>query len=389
MVEEYNSIMVNDVWEVMSRPQDRLVVGSTWIYKIQYAADGSVEKYKARFVAKGYAQKEGIDYEETFALVTRYTSIRTVISLTAQMGWEIHQMDVKTAFLNKVIEEEAPRAWYGRIDGYLQKMGFVKSDADPNLYYLVVENEPLILVLYVDDLFLTRSSRFIKDCKKTLATEFNMKDLGQMHYFLGLEVWQQKGEIFLGQGRYATEILKRFRMQDCRPMATPMITNWKKIDASKDKDVDPTLYRQLIGSLMYLVNTRPEICYTVNTLSQFMVEPKRAHWATTKHVLRYIQGIVDYGILYTKSKDIRLNGFTDADWAGSSVDRKSNSGFCFNIGSRMTSWCSRKQKSVALSSAEAKYMAARTASCEAIWLRKLLVTLFRRKMEATRIMCDN
>jgi len=158
-----------------------------------------------------------------------------------------------------------------------------------------------------------------------------------MHYFLGLEVWQQNGDIFLGQGRYATEILKRFRMQDCRPMATPMITNWKKIDASEDKDVDPTLYRQLIGSLMYLVNTRPDICYAVNTLSQCMVEPKRAHWATTKLVLRYIQGTINYGLLYTRSKDIRLSGFIDADWAGSSVDWKSTSGYCFNIGLGMTS----------------------------------------------------
>ena len=163
-------------------------------------------------------------------------------------------MDVKMPFLNEVIEEEvyieqlegfeahekkshvcrlkkalyglkqAPKAWYGRINDYLQKMGFFKSDADPNLYYLVVENEPLMLVLYVDDLFLTGSSRLIGDCKKNLVVEFDLKDLGQMHYFLGLEVWQQKGEIFLGQGRYATEILKRFRMEDCRPMATPMIT---------------------------------------------------------------------------------------------------------------------------------------------------------------------
>eukprot|EP00253_Pinus_taeda_P002347 PITA_02347 len=148
-----------------------------------------------------------------------------------------------------------------------------------------------------------------------------MKDLERMHYFLGLEVWQQKGEIFLGQGRYATKILKRFGMEDCRPMATPMITNWKKINASKDKDIDPTIYRQLRGSLMYLVNTRLGICYAVNTLSQFM--------------------------------------------------------------------CSRKQKSVALSSFDAKYMAASIASCEARWLRKLLVNLFRRNMEATRIMCDN
>ena len=149
-------------------------------------------------------------------------------------------------------------------------MGFVKSDANPNLYYLMVENEPLILVLYVDDIFLTRSSRLIKECKKNLEVEFDMKDLGLMHYFLRLEVWQKNGEIFLGQGRYALEILKRFRMQDCRPMATPMITNWKKIDASKDKEVDPTLYKHLLGSLMYLVNTKLDICFDVNTLSQLM-----------------------------------------------------------------------------------------------------------------------
>eukprot|EP00253_Pinus_taeda_P001899 PITA_01899 len=173
MVEEYNSIMVNDVWKVVPRPQHRLVLGSRWIYKVKYVAGGNVEKYKARFVAKGYAQKEGIDYEETFAPVAKHTSIITMISLVAQMGWEIHHMDVKTTFLN-----EAPRAWYSRIDGYLQKMGFIKSDADPNLYYLVVENEPLILVLYVDDLYLTGSSRLIKHCKKNLATKFDMKDLG-------------------------------------------------------------------------------------------------------------------------------------------------------------------------------------------------------------------
>eukprot|EP00253_Pinus_taeda_P014262 PITA_14262 len=316
MVEEYNSIMVNDVWKVVPRPQDRSVIGSRWIYKIKYAADGSVEKYKARFVAKGYAQKEGIDYEETFTPVSRYTSFRTVISLAAQMGQEIHQMDVKTTFLNGVTEEEVyneqPKGFETN-EKKSHKIRFIKSGVDPNLYYLVVEGEPLILVLYVDDLFLTSSSGLIEDCKENPATEFDMKDLGQMHYFLGLEVWQQKDKIFLGQGRYATEILKRFRMQDCRPMATQMITNWKKIDASEDKDIDPTLYRQFIASLMYLVNTRLDICYVVNTLSQFMVEPKRAHWAAAKHVLRYLQGTVDYGLLYTRSKDIKLSGFTDAE----------------------------------------------------------------------------
>ena len=238
-------------------------------------------------------------------------------------------------------------------------------------------------------MFLIGSSKLIKHCKENLATKFDLKDLGQMHYFLGLEVWQHKGEFFLGHGRYTTEILKRFQMEDCRPMATPMITNWKKIDTSEDDEADPTLYRQLIRSLMYVVNTRPNICYAVNTLSQFMVEPRRAHWVAAKHVLRYLKGTVEYGLKYTKGNEIQLSGFTDADWAGSTADRKSNSGYCFSLGSGMTSWCSRKQKFVALSSAEAEYMATSTTSCEAIWLRKLLLNLLKKRMEPTGILCEN
>lgn len=172
-------------------------------------------------------------------------------------------------------------------------------------------------------------------------------------------------------------------------MAMPMITNWKKIDASGDKEVDPTLYRQLVGSLMYLVNPRLDLCYAVNTLSQFMVELKRAHWAAAKHILRYVRGTVNFELRYTKGNDIELSGFTDADWAGSSVDWKSTTMYCFRIGSGMTSWCSKKQKLVALSSAESEYMAAIKTTCEAIWLRKFLVNLFRRRMEVTKIVCDN
>jgi hypothetical protein len=330
MMEEYNSIMKNDVWEVVPRPEGKSVVTSRWLYKLKHVADGSIEKYKARFVARGFSQVEGVDYDETFASVARYTSIRAVISIAAEMGWKIHQMDVKTAFLNGLIQEEvyieqplgfevhereshvcrlkkalyglkqAPRAWYSRIDAYLQQLGFEKSEADPNLYYIVVGEDPLILLLYVDDLFITGVERLISSCKESLASEFEMTDIGLMHYFLGLEVWQEPGHIFLGQGKYVCDILSRFQMEDCRPMTTPMITNWKKLHASESQLVDSTLYRQLIGSLMYLVNTRPDICFVVNTLSQFMVEPRRVHWVAAKHVLRYLCGTVDYGLDYQR-----------------------------------------------------------------------------------------
>lgn len=171
--------------------------------------------------------------------------------------------------------KQAPKAWYSRIDRYLLQLGFTKSEADPNLYYIVVGKDPLILILYVDDLFLTGTKRLIRECKQDLkqdlACKFEMKDIGLVHYFLGFEVWQSPGWIFLEQGMSIMDILKRFGMVDSRPMSTPMITNWQKIDDSESELVDPKLYRRLIGSLMYLVNTRPDICFVVNTFSQFMV----------------------------------------------------------------------------------------------------------------------
>jgi hypothetical protein len=238
MTEEHESIMKNDVWEIVPRPKEKSAVTSKWVYKIKHAADESVDKYKARFAARGFSQKEGEDYEETFAPVSIYTSIRAIMSLATSMGWSLHQMDVKTTFLNGAIKEEvyikqpqgfevhsrdthvcrlkkylyglkqAPRAWYTKIDNYLMRLGFSKSNADPNLYYKVVKNAPVILLLYVDDLFLIDEESLIIQCKNKLASDFDMKYLGLMHYYLGLEVWQKRGEVFLGQGKYAIQILQ-------------------------------------------------------------------------------------------------------------------------------------------------------------------------------------
>jgi hypothetical protein len=269
MTKEYQSIISNDVWEIVPRPKSKDVVSSKWLYKIKHDVDGSIEKYKARFIAHGFSQKEDIDYEETFPPVARYTSIITIIALATKMKWKLHQMDVKTTFLNGVIEEavyieqpqgfevedkkthvcrlkkamygskQAPRAWYGRVDSFLTSFGFTKSKFDYDLYFNVLNDEPVILLLYVEDLFLIGEEKLITDCKKKLAAEFEMKDLGLMHYFLGLEVWQSPDKIFLNQGKYAVEILKMFDLLECKSMNT----------------VDATLYRQIIGSLMYLMNT--------------------------------------------------------------------------------------------------------------------------------------
>jgi hypothetical protein len=220
------------------------------------------------------------------------------------------------------------------------KLGFTKSVADSNLYYKVVDGQSLILVLYMDDLFLTGAEKFIEWCKQQLASEFEMKDLGLMHYFLGLEVWQpqeimhqskvwqRKDDIFLSQGRYTIDILRRFMMMDCKSMTTLMTMNLKKLSTvAADSDlVDPTVYRQLVGSLMYLVNTRPNICFAVSTLGQFMCESRQMHWVAAKHVLRYLHGIVGYGLRYTSSSDLTLVSYSNFHWAGSVEDRKSTFG---------------------------------------------------------------
>jgi len=328
-------------------------------------------------------------------------------------------MDVKTAFVNGMVEQEvyieqpqgftvhesqshvcklkkalyglkqAPRAWYARIDGFLKSLGFVKNIADSNLYFKVLNGFPVILILYIDDLFLTGNEKLIAGCKEELSKEFEMKDIGLMHYFLGLEVWQRDGEIFLNQGKYTVEILKRFRMMDCKSMATPMNSNLKLLYDDTSESFDPTVYRQVIRSLMYLVNTRPDNCFAVNALSQYMVEPRHVRWIPAKHVLRYLNGTIRYGLRYVSDRKMELLGYTDYDGARSAADRKSTSGCCFGLGSGMISWYCRKQTSVALNTAEAEYIAACGASKEAVWLRKMLTGLFDQELDVTVIHCDN
>jgi hypothetical protein len=219
------------------------------------------------------------------------------------------------------------------MENFLMSLGFTKSKADPNLYYKVEDRSPVILLLYVDDLLLTGEEKPVVESKRKLATEFEMKDLGIMHYFLGLEVWQSQNEIFLNQGKYALEIMKRFNMMDCKAMLMPMVTNLKLLSDTSSETVYVTLYRQMIGSLMYLTNTRPDICFAVNILSQYMVEPRHVHLVATKHVMKYLKGTIDYGLSYVSDGETSLHGYVDSDWAGSVVDRKSTSECFFSLGS--------------------------------------------------------
>ena len=222
--------------------------------------------------------------------------------------------------------KQAPRAWYSRIDTYLLQMGFEKSDADPNLYFIIRGEDTLILILYVDDLFITGVEDLIVECKMGLVSKFEMSDIGLMHYFLGMEVWQEEGHIFLGQGKYAVDILSRFQMEDCRPMSTPMITNWKKLSASDSQLVDATVYRQLIGSLMYLVNTRPDICFAVNTLSQYMV---RAYFRVS--FTRLWETVIFNSLLFSNSWTLRAHMLVIFTYYWSSQDHDAHDPFSGNM----------------------------------------------------------
>eukprot|EP00253_Pinus_taeda_P002835 PITA_02835 len=260
MVEEYDSIVQNSVWDLVPRSENKLLVSSCWLYKVKQAADGSVEKHKARFISRGFSQGEGINYDETFAPVAR-------------------------------------------IDNYFTRLGFTKSEADVNLYHIMVEGKQFIIVLYVDDLILIGDDQLIMSCKEDLAREFEMKYMGPMHYYLGIEVWQKDGEVFVSQDKYANEILRRFHMEKCKPMQTPLTSNGRKEDA------------------------------TSGELSQAMVQPTKLFWKATKHVLRCLRGTSQYGLWYIWTEGVKLQGFTDADWAGSPSDWKSTLGGIFNLGS--------------------------------------------------------
>lgn len=420
MDEEINAIERNETWELTDLPDSKDCIGVKWVYKTKRNVEGNVDKYKARLVVKGYKQKYGIDYEETFAPVARMETVRVVLAIAAQYKLKVHQMDVKSAFLNGVLNEEvyveqpsgyetkgkeskvyrlkkalyglkqAPRAWYSRIDSYFINKNFCKCDGEPTLYIKENKGMILIVVLYVDDLlFLGSNEEIVNNFKKEMKEEFEMTDLGLLRYFLGIEVQQLEHGIFISQSKYATNILKRFQMETCKSTPTPVAMGIKLRKEDWTKSVNPTLYKSIAGSLMYLTATRPDIVYAVSLISRFMENPKSTHLQAAKRILRYVQGTIGYGIIYKKSEDFKLTGYTDSDWAGSADDRKSTSGYVFHLGSGVVSWASKKQPIVSLSSAEAEYIAATTATCQAIWMRRILKDLGHEQQEATKLLCDN
>ncbi|KAJ7978961.1 Retrovirus-related Pol polyprotein from transposon TNT 1-94 [Quillaja saponaria] len=421
MDEEIIAIEKNDTWELANLPKDHKAIGVKWVYKVKKNAKGEVEKYKARLVAKGYAQKQGIDYEEVFAPVARLETIRLLISFAAHKHWKIYQLDVKSAFLHGFLEEEvyvdqpkgyviegqedkvlklkkvlyglkqAPRAWNNRIDKYFQENGFIRCPHEYALYVKAHENSNVLFVcFYVDDLIFTGNNPIMfEDFKKAMICEFEMTDMGLMSYYLGFEVKQNDGGIFISQEGYAKDVLKKFQMLDSNSVNTPIECGVKLSKHDVGEKVDPTLFRSLVGSLRYLTCTRPDILYAVGVVSRYMESPTSTHMKTAKRILRYLRGTLDYGLFYSSSHIIDLVGYCDSDFAGDLDDRKSTTGFVFFMRNNAISWVSKKQPIVTLSTCEAEYVAATSCTCHAIWLRRLLKELQEPQKEATQIFVDN
>uniref|UniRef100_A0ACD6A2Q2 Uncharacterized protein n=1 Tax=Avena sativa TaxID=4498 RepID=A0ACD6A2Q2_AVESA len=421
MQEEMDSIIGNHTWEISALPAGHRAIGLKWVFKVKRDPAGNVVKHKARLVAKGYAQCQGVDFEEVFAPVARMEIVRLLLALAAHSGWQIHHMDVKSAFLNGDLAEEvyvqqpvgfteagsehkvlrlrkalyglrqAPRAWNAKLDATLISLGFEKCPLDHALYRRGDVDSYLLVGVYVDNLVITGTSREdIAAFKSQMQEMFRMSDLGLLSYYLGIEVKQEVGKILLCQGSYAEKILEAAGMSGCNPSHTPAETKSKIGRRNGGEAVDATLYRSVISSLRYLVNSRPDIAFAVGIASRFMEAPGRQHWGLVKQILRYVRGTIGYGCVYRATAiEPKLVGYSDSDHAGDVDERKSTSGTLFFLGSSAVTWTSQKQKVVAISSCEAEYVAASSAACQGLWLSRLLAEMRGTEPEKFQLRVDN
>ena len=392
MHEELENFERNQVWVLVDPPTGCHPIGTKWVFKNKQGEDGLVVRNKARLVAQGYSQKEGIDYEETFAPVARLEAIRILLAFAASKGFKLFQMDVKSAFLNGYIEEEvyvrqppgfenpkhpdrvyklykalyglkqAPRAWYARLKTFLLKNGFEMGSVDKTLFLLKHGNNFLLVQIYVDDIIFVGSSHaLVAKFAETMSREFEMSMMGELNFFLGLQIKQAKEGTFVHQSKYTKDVLRKFDMSDAKPMSTPMPVS-AALDADENGEaVDQKEYRSMIGSLLYLTATRPDIQFAVCLCARFQASPRTSHRQAVKRIMRYLRFTPEHGLWYSASATLTLRGYSDADFAGCRIDRKSTSGTCQFLGSSLVCWSSRKQSSVAQSTTEAEYVAA--ASC--------------------------
>lgn len=422
---ELRSLHSNEVWTLTDLPKGKKVIGSRWVFKTKLGADGQVDRYKARLVAKGFAQRKGSDYDETFSPVVRGESVRMILALAAQENLHMHQMDVETAFLHGELQEEvymqqpdghesegheeqicrlhcsiyglrqSPRCWNHVLDRHLKGMKFTQTQGDPCVYVSSNIAGRLLVAVYVDDLVIAGDcEEEIKAIKRTLSSRFRMKDLGDLHHFLGIEVVRDLagGVVWFGQSTYTGRLLDKFGMAGSKPVSTPADPESRLVKRTQEEAADPKLYQAAVGGLLYLsTKTRPDIAFAVGNAARFSSDPSKAHWQAVKRIMRYLQGSLDLGLRYQRQKEsvFTCTGYADADWGGSQDDRKSTSGYIFQANGAAISWRSQKQTCVALSTAEAEYISLSAAAQEAIWLRGLSAEIAGGKEKQIEVHEDN
>ena len=405
MEEEMHSLRENDTFTLTTLPEGKHAVGGRWVYTVK---ENPVKTYKARYVAKGYSQVSGIDYKETFSPTANMTSVRSLMQIAVQHDLEVHQMDVKTAYLHAPIDcelymeqpegfevesetgqklvcklnkslyglKQSGRNWNKMLHDFLSENGFIQNPADHCVYTKETsKGEKIILIIWVDDLIIAGSnSQTIQNVKEILGSKFKMKDLGKLKNFLGIDFTQTDGKIKMNQKRYIMKILKRFDMSDCKARSTPC--EYKQKFDNEGQSIDQKRYREVVGSLIYVMTcTRPDLSFIVSKLSQHLSDPKEQHMVTAKHVLRYLKGTVEQELCYKRSDSkLKLVAYCDADWAADQNDRRSTTGYCFSLCKTgpVISWKSKKQSTVALSTCEAEYMALAAATQECFYLLQLL-----------------
>ena len=419
MQEELEQFSRNDVWTLVPRPSHVNVIGTKWIFKNKSDEFGTIVRNKARLVAQGYTQIEGVDFDETFAPVARLESIRLLLAISCIMKIKLHQMDVKSAFLNGFLNEEAyveqpkgfedphfpnhvfklkkalyglkqaPRAWYERLTQFLVSHGYQRGGSDKTLFIKRVNQDIIVAQIYVDDIvFGSSSNSEVQVFVQQMQEEFEMSMVGELTFFLGLQVKQASEGTFISQSKYAKNLVKKFGLESAKPTRTPMGTTVKLTKDEGGVKVDPTLYRSMIGSLLYLTASRPDISYSVGVCARYQGNPMESHVTAVKRIIRYVNSTLEYGIWYSKDTKANLVGFSDADWAGNADDRKSTSGGCFYVGNNLVSWLSKKQNSISLSTAEAEYIAAGSCCTQLLWMKQMMSD-YGFEMERLTIYCDN
>jgi hypothetical protein len=402
MDSEMASISENKTWELVSLPPGKSVIGSKWVFKQKEDENEKIVRYKARLVALGCSQKYGRDYDEVFAPVVRQATFRTLLTIASKRNLEVQHVDVKTAYLYGELSEyvymkqppgyenenknlvcrllksiyglkQAAYVWNKKIDDVFKKMEFTQSSADPCLYIRTKNGKSSYILVFVDDFILACEDKVIyQEIIEGLKKNFKISELGEIKFFLGIQVQKIDGVYVLNQTLYINKLLERFNLTEAKISKIPMDPGYlqqKEEEVFSNKDI----YQSLIGGLLYVsVNTRPDIAVTASILGRKVTNPSVADWTEAKRVLKYLKGTKDFG-LFLEPNEIILECYVDSDWAGDIRDRKSNSGYLFKLGNSLIEWKSRKQQCVSLSSTEAEYIALAECCQELLWICKLMV----------------